>query len=90
MVTHSSTLAYIISWTEKPDRLQSMESQRVGLSDFTFMSNIASGNLLYKLRAHLHAPDDLDGLDGGRGFDKSLRERGYIYLHTADSFCCSA
>ena len=29
MATHSSTLAGKIPWTEKPDRLQSMESQRV-------------------------------------------------------------
>ena len=30
MVTHSSILAWRIPWTEKPDRLQSMGSQRVG------------------------------------------------------------
>ena len=30
MVTHSSTLAWRIPWTEKPGRLQSMGSQRVG------------------------------------------------------------
>ena len=30
MVTHSSTLAWRISWTEKPGRLQSTGSQRVG------------------------------------------------------------
>ena len=30
MVTHSSTLAWKITWTEKPGRLQSMGSQRVG------------------------------------------------------------
>ena len=30
MVTHSSMLAWRIPWTEKPDRLQSMGSQRVG------------------------------------------------------------
>ena len=38
MATHSSTLAWEISWTEEPGRLQSMGSQRVGhlLSDFTF------------------------------------------------------
>ena len=38
MSTHSSTLAWEISWTEEPGRLQSMGSQRVGhlLSDFTF------------------------------------------------------
>ena len=30
MVTHSSTLAWKIPWTEKPVRLQSMGSQRVG------------------------------------------------------------
>ena len=29
MVTHSSILAWRIPWTEKPGRLQSMESQRV-------------------------------------------------------------
>ena len=30
MATHSSIPAGKISWTEKPGRLQSMESQRVG------------------------------------------------------------
>jgi len=31
MATHSSILAWKISWTEEPGRLQSMGSQRVGL-----------------------------------------------------------
>ena len=30
MATHSSILAWKISWTVDPNRLQSMESQRVG------------------------------------------------------------
>ena len=30
MATHSSTLAWKISWTEEPGKLQSMGSQRVG------------------------------------------------------------
>ena len=30
MAIHSSTLAWKISWTEEPDRLQSTGSQRVG------------------------------------------------------------
>ena len=30
MATHSSTLAWIIPWTEKPGRLRFMRSQRVG------------------------------------------------------------
>ena len=30
MATHSSVLAWRIPWTEKPGRLQSMESHRVG------------------------------------------------------------
>ena len=34
MVTHSSILAWRIPWTEKPGRLQSTGSQRVG-HDFT-------------------------------------------------------
>ena len=30
MAPHSSTLAWKIAWTEEPDRLQPMGSQRVG------------------------------------------------------------
>ena len=30
IATHSYTLAWKIPWTEEPDRLQSMGSQRVG------------------------------------------------------------
>ena len=30
MATHSSILAWRVSWTEEPGGLQSMESQRVG------------------------------------------------------------
>ena len=30
MATHSNTLAWKIPWTEEPDRLQSIGSQRVG------------------------------------------------------------
>ena len=37
MAPHSSTLAWKIPWTEKPGRLQSMESvSQTQLSDFTF------------------------------------------------------
>ena len=33
MATHSSILAWEIPWTEEPGELQSMESQRVGLTE---------------------------------------------------------
>ena len=35
MATHSSILAWRISWTEEPGRLQSMGSQRVGSNRVT-------------------------------------------------------
>ena len=35
MATHSSILAWIISWTEEPGGLQSMESQRVRTEQLT-------------------------------------------------------
>ena len=38
MATHSSTLAWEISWTEEPGRLQSMGSQRVRLDWATSLS----------------------------------------------------
>ena len=42
MASHSSTLAWKTPWTEKPGRLQSMGSLRVGhdLSDFTFTFHV--------------------------------------------------
>ena len=52
MAPHSSTLAWRTPWTEKPDRLQSMGSRRVGhdwvtsLSLFTFMHWRRNGNPL--------------------------------------------
>ena len=36
MAPHSSILAWKIPWKEESGRLQSMGSQRVGLSDFIF------------------------------------------------------
>ena len=36
MASLFSSLAWKIQWTEEPGRLQSMESLRVGLSDFAF------------------------------------------------------
>ena len=38
MATHSSTLAWKIPWTEEPDRLQSMGSQKVGHDWVTSLS----------------------------------------------------
>ena len=38
MATHSSTLAWKIPWTEKPERLQSMGSQRIGHDWVTSLS----------------------------------------------------
>ena len=39
IITHSSILAWEITWTEKPGRLQSMGSQRVEHDSATNMSN---------------------------------------------------
>ena len=38
MAIHSSTLAWKTPWTEEPDRLQSMGSQRIGLHQATSLS----------------------------------------------------
>ena len=35
MTTHSSTLAWRIPWTEEPGRIQSIGSQRVGVTEAT-------------------------------------------------------
>ena len=49
MATHSSTLAWKIPWMEEPHRLQSMGSQRVGLSDFTSLMELCVKRLILNL-----------------------------------------
>ena len=55
VATYSSTLAWKIPWTEEPDKLQSMGSQRVGhdwatsLSLFTFWFQFSSVQLLSRV-----------------------------------------
>ena len=39
IITHSTIVAWEITWTEKPGRLQSMGSQRVKRDSATNMSN---------------------------------------------------
>ena len=47
MATHSSTLAWKIPWTEKPGRLQSMGSQRVGHNWITSLHFIVKPWLIW-------------------------------------------
>ena len=49
MAIHSSTLAWKIPWTEEPDRLQSMGSQRVGHHWATSLSLSLVGHVLSEL-----------------------------------------
>ena len=47
MATQSSTLAWKILWTEKPSRLQSMGSQRVGHDWATSLCYVCTISVLY-------------------------------------------
>ena len=48
MTTHSSILAWKISWTEEPGRLQSMELQRVGYDLATKQQQFPKDTLIFK------------------------------------------
>ena len=52
MATHSSVLAWTIPWTEKPGRLQSMGSPRVGHD----WSDLAAAAAAYQIRAIIYTP----------------------------------
>ena len=59
MATHSSTLDWRIPWTEKPGRLQSTGSQRVGHDLSTSLSlsetRVKYGSLLLALQDAAHS-----------------------------------
>ena len=53
MVTHSSILAWRIPWTEKPGRLQSMGSQRVGhdwATSLTYLQSHLTSSIYWRLQ----------------------------------------
>ena len=60
MATHSSTLAWKIPWTEKPGRLQSMESQRVR-HDWVTSLSFTFVNVSWCFHYHLWASDEAEG-----------------------------
>ena len=78
MAPHSSTLAWKIPWMEKPGRLQSMGSLRVGhdWSDFTFM--------LWRRRWQ-PTPVFLLGESQGRGSLVGCRLWGYTESDTTEA-----
>ena len=82
MVTHSSTLAWKIPWTEEPGRLQSMGLLRVGhdwvtsLSHFTFMHWRRTWEL---------TPVFLPGESQGRGSLVGCRLRGRTESDTTEA-----
>ena len=55
MATHSSILVWKISWTERPGRLQSMESQRVGLNWASRAEVLVLSDEVLASRKPLHA-----------------------------------
>ena len=64
MATNSSTLAWKIPWTEKPGRLQSMASQRVG-HDWT--TSLSLFTVMHWRRKWQPTPVFLPGESQGRG-----------------------
>ena len=77
MVTHSSILAWRIPWTEKPGRLQSTGSQRVGHDWATSFSFSHSSKVMFKiLQARLQQYVNCEIPDVQAGFRKSRGTRG--------------
>ena len=61
MVTHSSILAWIISWTEEPSGLQSVGSQRVG-HDWAKLIKLTCTELFCLILFLVEGWEDLDKL----------------------------
>ena len=86
MAIHSSTLAWKIPWTEEPDRLQPMGSQRVGhdwaTSLFTFMKEARFTAHWFPFSAHSQFFQSLVPvcLSCHRAFTQALPSVGSILL----------
>ena len=54
------------------------------------MCKTATGSCYIAQRAQLGAHDDLDGWDGGKGWEGSKRGESWVCILTADSLHCTA
>ena len=87
MTTHSSILAWRISWTEKPGRLQSVGSQSQTQLKRLSLAHSKSNNQAQVIQAQLSSRDDLGG---GMGSEREVQEGGDICIHIPDPLCCTA
>ena len=77
MATHSSTLAWRISWIEEPGGRQSMGSQRVRQDRATSLSHVCKV-MLKILQARLQQYVNCEHPDVQAGFRKGRRTRDQI------------
>ena len=81
MATHSSILAWRIPWTEEPDALQSMGSQRVGHDRATLLSTfMVNKNLNESFRKYMAAGENL--VLTYRNFDNLVLTYRNFYIQT--------
>ena len=83
MATHSSTLAWKIPWTEKPARLQSMGSQRVGHNYQLHLLSLSITHLNFTIFLHV-SPILCPALEmkGGEG-PSSCHQRAHSLMEEA-------
>ena len=88
MAPHSSTLAWKIPWTEKPDRLQSMGSLRVG---YNWATSLSLFTLMHWRRKWQPAPVFLPRESQGQGSLVGFRLWGHTVRHYwSDLAACTA
>ena len=89
MLTHSSILAWKIPWTEKPGRLQSMGSQRVGHDWETSLSLSHTHAAAAKsLQSCPTLCDPIDGSPPGSPVHKCIHIYTHMYTHLYTHYCC--
>ena len=96
MATHSSTLAWKIPWMEKPGRLQSVGSQKIGHDWVTFTFTLtafdcADDNKLWKILQEMRIPDHriclLRNLYAGQKATVRTRQRTTDWFQTGKGVC---
>ena len=82
MATHSSTLAWKISWMEEPDRLQSMGSLRVR---YDWAASLLLFTFMHWRRTWTPTPVFLPGESQGQGSLVGCRLWGHIESDTTEA-----